>query len=62
MNNEELLNYVLNTIIENIEYDDISEDIKVIGNKIILNDKFVIKFEIDIIINNTIFHFLFSFV
>lgn len=47
MNNEELLNYVLNTIIENIEYDDITEDIKVIGNKIILNDKFVIKFEIE---------------
>lgn len=47
MSNEELLNYVLNTIIENIEYDDISEDIKVIGNKIILNDKFVIKFEIE---------------
>ncbi len=47
MNNEELLNYVLNTIIENIEYDDISEDVKVIRNKIILNDKFVIKFEIE---------------
>ena len=47
MSNEELLNYVLNTIIENIEYDNISEDVKVIGNKIILNDKFIIKFEIE---------------
>ena len=47
MNNEELLNYVLNTIIENIEYDNISEDIRVIGNKIILNNKFAIKFEIE---------------
>ena len=47
MNNEELLNYILNTLIENIEYDNISEDIKVIGNKIILNAKFVIKVEIE---------------
>ena len=47
MNKEELLNYILNIVSENIEYDDISEDIKVIGNKIILNDKFIIKFEIE---------------
>lgn len=47
MNNEELLNYVLNIVSENIEYDDICENIKVIGNKIILNNKFVIKFEIE---------------
>lgn len=47
MNKEELLNYILNIVSENIEYDDISEDIKVIGNKIILNNKFVIKLEIE---------------
>ena len=47
MNKDELLNYILNIVSENIEYDDISEDIKVIGNKIILNNKFVIKLEIE---------------
>ena len=47
MNKYQLLNYVLNIVSENIEYDDISEDIKVIGNKIILNNKFVIKLEIE---------------
>lgn len=47
MNKDQLLNYILNIVSENIEYDDISEDIKVIGNKIILNNKFVIKLEIE---------------
>ena len=47
MNKDQLLNYILNIVSENIEYDDICEDIKVIGNKIILNDKFVIKLEIE---------------
>ena len=47
MNKDELLNYILNIVSENIEYDDICEDIKVIENKIILNNKFVIKLEIE---------------